>query len=80
MAITLRKLSVFVKVAETGKVTRASELLLMSQPAVSMALAEMEQEAGGQLFVRQGRRLLLNDRGSFVVGTGPGYPAQGCGL
>jgi DNA-binding transcriptional LysR family regulator len=71
MAITLRKLSVFVKVAETGQVTRASEALLMSQPAVSMALAELEEEAGGPLFVRRGRRLLLNDRGRFLLG-----PAQ----
>ena len=67
MAITLRKLSVFAKVAEAGKVTKASELLLMSQPAVSMALAEMEQEAGGPLFVRQGRRLFLNDRGRLLL-------------
>ncbi len=67
MSITLRKLSVFAKVAETGKVTQASELLLVSQPAVSMALAEMEQEAGGPLFSRQGRRLLLNDRGRLLL-------------
>jgi DNA-binding transcriptional LysR family regulator len=67
MPITLRKLSVFVKVAETGQVTKASKLLLMSQPAVSMALGELEEAAGGPLFIRRGRRLLLNDRGRFLL-------------
>lgn len=67
MGITLRKLSVFTKVAETGQVTKASKLLLMSQPAVSMALAELEESAGGPLFLRQGRRLRLNDRGRLLL-------------
>lgn len=67
MSITLRKLSVFAKVAETGQVTKAGEVLYMSQPAVSMALAELEASAGGPLFLRQGRRLLLNDRGRLLL-------------
>lgn len=67
MSITLRKLSVFAKVAETGQVTKAGGLLLMSQPAVSMALAELEESAGGPLFLRRGRRLLLNDRGRLLL-------------
>ncbi len=67
MGITLRKLSVFAKVAETGQVTKAGEVLYMSQPAVSMALAELEASAGGPLFLRQGRRLLLNDRGRLLL-------------
>jgi DNA-binding transcriptional LysR family regulator len=67
MGITLRKLAVFAKVAETGQVTKAGELLLMSQPAVSMALAELEVSAGGPLFMRRGRRLLLNDRGRLLL-------------
>jgi DNA-binding transcriptional LysR family regulator len=39
----------------------------MSQPAVSMALAELEASAGGPLFMRRGRRLLLNDRGRLLL-------------
>jgi DNA-binding transcriptional LysR family regulator len=67
MSVTLRKLAVFAKVAETGQVTKAGELLLMSQPAVSMALAELEESAGGPLFMRRGRRLFLNDRGRLLL-------------
>lgn len=67
MSLSLRKLEIFVRVAETGHVTRASELLFISQSAVSMALAELENEAGGQLFQRQGRRLLLNERGRVLI-------------
>ncbi|ABA88841.1 helix-turn-helix transcriptional regulator, LysR family [Syntrophotalea carbinolica DSM 2380] len=67
MSITLRKLAVFTKVAETGQATKSGELLLMSQPAISMALKELEENAGGQLFIRQGRRLILNDRGRLLL-------------
>lgn len=67
MSVTLRKLAVFAKVAETGQVTKAGKLLLMSQPAVSMALAELEESAGGPLFMRRGRQVILNDRGRLLL-------------
>lgn len=67
MSISLRKLEIFVRVAETEHVTRASELLMISQSAVSMALADLEKDAGGKLFQRQGRRLVLNVRGRNLL-------------
>jgi len=67
MAISLRKLEVFVHIANSGQVTRASEELGLSQSAVSMALANLEQVHGGQLFQRRGRRLLVNDRGRLLL-------------
>lgn len=67
MAISLRKLEIFVRVAETGHVTRTSEALMISQSAVSMALADLEKDAGGCLFQRKGRRLLLNERGRNLL-------------
>lgn len=67
MAITLRKLEIFIQVADLGQVTKAGQSLSMSQSAVSMALAELESTAGGSLFLRQGRRLLLNDRGRLLL-------------
>ncbi|MGD9847683.1 MAG: LysR substrate-binding domain-containing protein [Desulfuromonas sp.] len=67
MALTLRKLEIFCQVADCGQVTRAAEALLLGQSAISMALAELEQQAGGPLFLRQGRRLLLNDRGRLLL-------------
>jgi len=50
MALTLRKLEIFVQVAESGHVAKAGETLFLSQPAVSMAIAELEEQAGGPLF------------------------------
>jgi DNA-binding transcriptional LysR family regulator len=67
MAFTLRQLEIFERVAKSGHVTRAGEQLLLSQSAVSMAVAELERSAGAPLFERRGRRLLLNDRGRKIL-------------
>jgi DNA-binding transcriptional LysR family regulator len=67
MAITLRQLEIFEKVASCAHVTRASQELLLTQSAASMAIAELERLAGAPLFERQGKRLLLNDRGRRIL-------------
>ncbi len=67
MPITLRQLEIFEKVATSGQVTKAGDALLLSQAAVSMALAELENVTGGPLFERLGRRLLLNERGRLLL-------------
>jgi DNA-binding transcriptional LysR family regulator len=67
MAITLRQLEIFERVASSQHVTRASEQMLLTQSAVSMAIAELERFAGAPLFERRGRRLLLNDRGRLIL-------------
>ncbi len=67
MAVTLRQLEVFVAVARHGNVTRAAAEVFLSQSAASMALAEMEKQLGGNLFDRQGKRLLVNERGRALL-------------
>jgi len=67
MAITLRQLEIFIAVADTQQVTRASKKLVLTQSAVSMALGELENQLGGPLFDRHGRSLLLNDRGRYLL-------------
>jgi DNA-binding transcriptional LysR family regulator len=67
MAITFRQLEIFIAVAETQQVTRASKNLLLTQSAVSMALGELENQLCGPLFDRHGRSLLLNDRGRYLL-------------
>ncbi len=67
MAISLRKLQIFVAVAKSGSVSRAAEQLLLSQSAVSMALADLEEQRSEYLFIRRGRKLLLNDRGRTLL-------------
>jgi len=65
--ISLRKLDVFVQVAQQGQITRVSEALGLTQSAVSMALSSLESLHGGPLFHRQGRRLLLNEQGRRLL-------------
>ncbi len=67
MSITLRQLEIFIAVAETAQVTKASKKLFVTQSAVSMALAELENQLGGSLFDRHGRSLLLNSRGRYLL-------------
>ena len=58
--MTRRHLQIFLRVCDCGcNLTRAAEALYLSQPAVSQAVAELEQYYGARLFERMGRRLYL---------------------
>jgi len=51
--ITLKQLSYFVATAEHGSTLRASQVLSVSQPAISMAIKQLEETFGQTLFVRR---------------------------
>lgn len=55
--ITLKQLAIFVSVYETGSTSQASEVLYLSQSAVSSALTQLESRLQMPLFERVGRRL-----------------------
>lgn len=57
---------VFYQVAVCQGITAAAEKLCVSQPAVSQALRQMEQEAGCLLFVRTSRGVRLTKEGSLL--------------
>lgn len=59
----LRKLEIFVTAARLQSVSRAAEQLHMAQPAVSIAIARLEDELGTALFERAGRRIRLTAEG-----------------
>jgi DNA-binding transcriptional LysR family regulator len=63
MNIGLRQLNVFMRVAQEKTITAAAEKLFLSKPAVSMALSELENQLGQQLFDRQNNRLVINEFG-----------------
>ncbi len=63
MNISIRQLRAFVAVAECQSFAEASELLHLSQPALSVAIRKMEEASGGSLFARSTRSLELSPEG-----------------
>lgn len=59
----LRQLRYFVTVAQTRNITRASELLHISQPPLSRQIQLLEEELGVTLLLRNSRPLRLTDAG-----------------
>lgn len=66
--MNVEELRWFVAVAERGRVTQAAAELHISQPALSRALARLQQELGVNLFDRRGRTLRLNRYGELYLG------------
>ena len=61
-----RVLKYFLVVAQEENITRAAEILHVSQPALSKQLIGLEQELGAKLFVRGKRSLTLTEEGRFL--------------
>lgn len=67
IAISPRQLEVFAAIAAAGSVRAAAGQLGLTQPAASMALAELERLLGAPLFDRRQRRLHLNEQGRALL-------------
>ncbi|CAK7084509.1 LysR family transcriptional regulator [Tissierella carlieri] len=65
--MNLRHLRIFKAVCEEESITKASEKLFMTQPAVSHAINELESYLGICLFDRISRRLYLNETGKLFL-------------
>jgi DNA-binding transcriptional LysR family regulator len=52
LSLTLKQLRYAVAAADAGNVTRAAEILHVSQPSISVAIAQIEMHYGHKLFVR----------------------------
>ncbi|KJV48547.1 transcriptional regulator [Pantoea sp. BL1] len=76
MHITLRQIEVFTEVLKSGSTTQASQVLALSQSAVSAALADLENQLGVQLFDRVGKRLALNEHGRLLYPRAVGLLEQ----
>lgn len=57
----------FKVIAETGSITKASEILYVTQPALSMALSRLEEELARPLFIRKGRSLEISEDGKKLL-------------
>ena len=64
--MNLYHLRVFLTVAEHEHITRASEELILSQPAVTKIIQSLEHEVGFELIERHGRRIVLTYTGRLL--------------
>ena len=65
--MTLRHLRIFVILCKTANTTSAAETLFMSQPAVSLAIKELENYYGVKLFDRISKRLHITSAGEVFL-------------
>lgn len=67
MKSNLRHLRVFAAVVETGSITRAAERALVSQPAVTQAVAKLENILGQPLLLRTSQAVFANQAGKILA-------------
>ena len=63
MNINFELYRIFYTVANHGNITKASEELMISQPAISKSIKNLEDQLGGTLFIRTKRGVILTDEG-----------------
>lgn len=61
------KYKVFYAVADYNSFSKASEVLHISQPAISYAIKELENQLNAKLFIRENRRIKLTDDGERLM-------------
>lgn len=62
----IRSLRYFLAVCEEKNFSRAAKKMLISQPALSKQIKELENELGVQLFIRAHRQVRLTEEGYFL--------------
>ncbi|TQR20726.1 LysR family transcriptional regulator [Psychrobacillus vulpis] len=62
-----QRLEYFQTLAKVQHMTRAAEILSISQPALSRSISSLEEEIGVPLFDRQGRSIILNRYGLMFL-------------
>ncbi len=65
--MTLNQLRYFQKLAETGHMGRAANLLFISQPSLSVSISNLEKELGLPLFSHTGHKIFLTPEGSAFL-------------
>lgn len=74
MNINLEYYKIFYNVATTRSITGAAKKLCISQPAVSQAVKQLEQELGIELFTRHAKGVSLTRAGTLLYSyVGKGY-------
>lgn len=63
----IRQLRYFLSTVRRGSIVAAAEEHFVTQPAVSLQLKKLEEEAGQKLLVRRGRRLVTTEAGAVLA-------------
>jgi len=66
--VELQQLRCFVTVADHGSFTRAAQVLVLSQPTLSLSVSKLEAEFGTELFQRTSRGVVLTSAGESLLG------------
>ena len=66
MNVDLELYRVFYTVAKNKHMTKASEELHISQPAISQSIKKLEEQLGGTLFLRSNKGMELTEEGKMV--------------
>ena len=64
--INLELYRIFLTVAEEGNITKASNILNISQPAVTKHIRNLEEQLGNPLFIRTKKGVKLNEYGEKI--------------
>lgn len=67
ISLNYQRLQYFQMVAQEGSIARASEKLNLGQPAISIQIKHLEEEAGCSLFERRNRKLVLTQAGQVAL-------------
>ena len=65
MNINYELYRVFYEVVNSGSITHASERLNISQPAISKSIKNLEEQLGGDLFIRTQKGVVLTEEGKI---------------
>lgn len=63
----LNQLEQLVTIAKEGTISKAADILLISQPALTRSIQRLEDELGLKLFDRKKNKIILNDNGKLAV-------------
>lgn len=72
----LKQLKTFIRVAEAGSLSKASDLLRLAQPALSRQVKLLEASVGMELFTRHGRGMELTEAGRELLARVSGIVHQ----
>lgn len=69
--MNLKRLEYFLTIAQTGSLREASEILHLTQPALSKAMKLLEEEVDLKLWTANGRNIILTDAGHALLKKAP---------